>query len=71
MKDLVIEFDPSLPPSEGVRVGGFAYRQRVQADADLLIRVNSHTTLTDEGRELWRMPAVLPEPVARYRGGKA
>jgi hypothetical protein len=68
MSDRVIEFDPDLPPSEGVSVGGFAYRPRLPEDGDLLIRVNDHTTLTDAGREMWRMPAVLPAPVARYRG---
>ena len=70
MSDKVIEFDPDLPPSPGAGVGGFAYRQRAACDEDLLIRVNAHTTLTEAGREMWRMPAVLPAPVPRYRGGK-
>lgn len=67
MTDKVVEFDPELPPSEGVSVGGFAYRDRSPADGDLLIRVNAHTNLNDASREWWRMPEVLPEPVARYK----
>lgn len=59
--NLVIEFDPSLPPEPGVCItGGFAYRERVESDGDLLIRVNKHTNLTDEGRMIWRFPPVDP-----------
>lgn len=60
----VVEFDPGLPPSEGISVGGFAYRPRLGSDGDLLIRVNEHTHLSDEGRRIWRLPDVMPEPLA-------
>jgi|688.fasta_scaffold841459_2 hypothetical protein len=60
-KGLVVEFDPSLPPEPGVaHTGGFAYRTRKKSDGDLIIRVNEHTVLTDEGKLLWRMPPVEP-----------
>ncbi len=61
---LVVEFDPDLGPSEDASLGGFAYRQRVESDGDLLIRVNQHTHLSDEGRKIWRLPDVLPDPLA-------
>lgn len=55
--DLVVEFDPALPPLRGVGPhGGFALRQRVPEDLDLLIRVNEHTTLTEGGRRIWCWP---------------
>ena len=63
-KGLVVEFDPAIPPSEGIAAGGFAYRERLESDGDLLIRVNKHTHLSDEGREMWRMPKVMPDPLA-------
>ncbi len=59
----VVEFDPDLPPSEDISAGGFAYRPRLESDGDLLIRVNAHTFLSDEGRKVWSMPEVLPTPV--------
>lgn len=59
--DVVVEFDPNLPPIEGVSsVGGFAYRPREKSDGDLIIRDNEHTTLTEEGRWIWRMPPEKP-----------
>jgi len=67
LEGFVIEFDPDLPPSEGVGIGGFAYRQRLESDSDLLIRVNEHTFLTDEGRKVWCMPAVMPDPLMDAR----
>jgi hypothetical protein len=63
LEGFVVEFDPDLPPSEGVGIGGFAYRERLESDSDLLIRVNEHTHLSDEGLKVWRMPAVLPDPL--------
>lgn len=59
--NLVVEFDPAIPPLPGVcKTGGFAYRERVESDGDLLIRVNEHTNLTDEGRLIWRFPPEGP-----------
>jgi hypothetical protein len=64
LKDKVVEFDPGLPPSDAGSFGGFAYRDRLESDGDLLIRVNQHTHLSDEGRKIWRLPDVLPDPLA-------
>jgi transcriptional regulator with XRE-family HTH domain len=58
---LVLEFHPNIPPIRGVsNKGGWAYRQRLPEDGDLLIRVNEFTNLTNEGRDIWRFPAVGP-----------
>lgn len=58
---VVLEFDPHIEPIPGVSSrGGFAFRPRVEADADLLIRVNAYTHLTNEGRIIWRLPTVDP-----------
>lgn len=60
-EDVVIEFDPSIPPTPGVsNKGGFAFRPRRKTDGDLLIRVNEHTTLTREGRLIWCFPPKEP-----------
>ncbi|ERB55290.1 hypothetical protein N806_29685 [Rhodococcus sp. P27] len=59
--NLVVEFDPELPPERGVSsVGGFAFRNREPDDDDLLIRVNEYTHLTDEGKMIWRFPPREP-----------
>lgn len=60
--DLVVEFDPNLPPEAGVSSdGGFAYRPRKTSDGkDLLIRVNQFTTLTDDGKDIWVFPEEMP-----------
>lgn len=61
-ENVVVEFDPSIPPQEGVSsVGGFAYRPRKASDGNLIIRVNEHTKLTDEGEDLWRFPDDWPK----------
>jgi hypothetical protein len=63
-ENLVVEFDPDLPPEDGVSgtAGGWAYRKRRKRDGDLLVRVNEHTHLTDEGRTIWRLPPDGTEP---------
>lgn len=59
--NLVLEYDPDIPPIKGVsNKGGFVYRERLRSDADLLIRVNEHTTLTPEGRLIWCFPITEP-----------
>jgi hypothetical protein len=59
--NLVVEYDPTIPPTPGVaKLGGFAFRARLSQDGDLLIRVNEHTNLTDEGRMIWRFPPQDP-----------
>jgi hypothetical protein len=60
IEGFVVEFDPDLPPSDGVGIGGFAYRERLDSDSDLLIRVNENTHLSEEGLKVWRRPAVKP-----------
>ncbi len=60
-ENLVVEFDPDLPPEAGVSPhGGFAYRQRTVEDRHLMIRVNDHTQITDDGREIWCFPPADP-----------
>lgn len=57
----VVEFDPTIPPTPGVSsVGGWAFRRRLPKDGDLLIRVNKHTEITEEGRLIWRFPPKDP-----------
>ncbi len=58
---VVLEFDPNIPSVPGIsRKGGWAYRERLPEDGDLLIRVNEFTNITDKGRDIWRFPAVDP-----------
>lgn len=59
-ENLVLEFSPDIPPSEATKYGGFAYRPREESDGDLIIRVNEHTTLTEEGKETWVFPEEMP-----------
>lgn len=60
-KNLVVEYDPTLPPEPGVsNKGGWALRRRRKSDGDLLVRVNEYTDLTDEGKRIWRLPPVDP-----------
>lgn len=60
-EDLVIEFDPNLPPEPGVSPnGGFAYRKREMSDDDLLIRVNEYTRLSELGETIWCFPPEDP-----------
>lgn len=56
--NFVVEFDPDLPAEPGVSpYGGWAYRKRRKSDGDdMLIRVNKHTNLTEEGRLIWCFP---------------
>ncbi|QOC58408.1 helix-turn-helix DNA binding protein [Mycobacterium phage Maxo] len=57
----MLEFDPNIPPEEGVsKAGGWAYRPRRPEDKDLLIRVNDYTDLTEEGAMIWRFPPREP-----------
>lgn len=59
--NVVLEYDPNIPPIDGfASMGGFAMRPRLESDGDLIIRVNEYTTLTDEGRMIWRLPPIDP-----------
>lgn len=56
-ENAVVEFDPSIPPIPGISsTGGWAFRERQPADGVLLIRVNEHTRLTEDGKRIWRFP---------------
>lgn len=56
-ENVVLEFDPDLPPEPGLSpYGGFRYVKRRKSDGDLLIRVNKHTSLSEEGKLIWRFP---------------
>ncbi|QBJ00259.1 immunity repressor [Mycobacterium phage Pharaoh] len=55
-ENVVLEFDPNIPPQPGMAGGGFRYVPRLPSDGDLLIRVNEYTTLTDEGELIWCWP---------------
>jgi hypothetical protein len=58
---VVLEYDPHIPPINGVsNKGGWAFRDRTPKDDELLIRVNQFTNLTDEGRKIWRFPPQDP-----------
>ncbi|WP_078323617.1 helix-turn-helix domain-containing protein [Mycobacteroides salmoniphilum] len=60
-EDVVIEFDPDIPPTPGIASqGGFAYRKRKAKDGDLMIRVNEYANVTEEGRMIWRIPPIEP-----------
>lgn len=61
LRSSVLEYDPAIPPEEGVSLaGGIAFRERRPDDGDLLIRVNEYTHLSDQGRMIWRFPPVEP-----------
>ena len=53
LKDRVVEYTPE----------GWAYRERRLDDEDLLIRVNEHTRMTEEGRMIWAFPPGQPGDV--------
>lgn len=60
-ENTVVEYDPSIPPCLGVsNTGGWAFRERLPEDGDLLIRVNEFTDLTEQGKMIWRFPPVEP-----------
>jgi len=55
-RNLVVEFDPEIPPNPDSRAGGWRLVPREDSDGDLMIRVNEHTTLTEDGKVIWRIP---------------
>ncbi len=58
--NVVLEYDPEIPPNQWANTGGWAYRKRRKSDGNLLIRVNSYTELTELGRRYWVIPLRLP-----------
>lgn len=60
-ENVVLEFDPTIPPIPGVsNKGGWAFRNRLPSDGDLIIRVNEYTDITEDGRMIWRFPRKEP-----------
>lgn len=59
-EELVVEFHPSIPPSEYNEFGGYAYRSKTPADGELIIRVNELAHMTPTGKVIWRFPRRLP-----------
>jgi hypothetical protein len=60
-ENVVVEFDPSIPPGPGASTGGWAFVPRTPEDKDLIFRVNEHTRDLDEtDRLLWRLPKEFP-----------
>lgn len=68
--NVVLEFDPNIPPAPGMAGGGFRYVPREDGDDDLLIRVNEHTRVEDDGKLnmkaelLWKWPPEIDELLA-------
>lgn len=58
--DAVVEFSPDIPPNEHASAGGFRLVPRQDSDGDLMIRLNEHATLTEEGKMIWRIPEKWP-----------
>lgn len=58
---LIVTFDPSNPPTEGIIRGGYKYEQRTAEDGDYLIRFNEEPDLPEEQRILWRFPPARPK----------
>ncbi|MFE2997983.1 XRE family transcriptional regulator [Nocardia sp. NPDC059246] len=62
-ENVVLEFDPNIPPIEGVsNKGGFAYRPREESDENFLIRKNGYTHMTTEGEHIWVLPRLEDIP---------
>src|SRR5690606_36885422 len=58
-KNFVVEYDPNIPPGE-FKTGGWAYRERVPADGELIIRVYDYTDINDENEYIWEFPDQEP-----------
>lgn len=58
-EDLVVEYDPEIPPGDENKFGGYAYRPREPRDGELIIRVNDLAEMSDTAYVIWRFP---PEP---------
>ncbi|AZS12046.1 immunity repressor [Mycobacterium phage Zetzy] len=60
---LVLEFDPNIPPIEGVSAQGgwrFVEATSEERESGILIRENEHSRLTEKGRMIWRFPPREP-----------
>lgn len=59
--DMVVEYDPNIPPSPNQKFGGWRYVHRTEQDDNLIIRENSYTKLNKTQKALFRLPKKLPE----------
>lgn len=61
-EDVVVEYDPTIPPDDSNSFGGWRYVPRENSDADLMIRVNEYAKEIDEkARMIWRIPRRRPK----------
>lgn len=60
-ENVILVFDPAIPPSREVSTGGYAYVPRTRDDDDYIVRFNEDCDLSEEEKMLWRFPPVLPE----------
>lgn len=58
--NVVVEFDPTIPPTLNMETGGWRFPQRTEADGDLIVRLNKYTDIREEDLDLWRMPLERP-----------
>src|SRR5690606_20410564 len=59
---VVVEDDPSIPPSPNRKDGDWRYVPRRESDGDLILRQNEHTALSPEQEVRFQVPERLPEP---------
>ncbi|TCO56889.1 hypothetical protein EV192_106364 [Actinocrispum wychmicini] len=61
-RNLVVVFDPEIPPDAHNKYGGWATVPRLPSDGELLIRLNEYTHLAipDEAEVIWSMPDDRP-----------
>lgn len=60
--DVVLEYDPKIPPSPRMQTGGWRYVPREPRDHGLIIRINRYAHMTPEAYEYMRFPELWPEP---------
>lgn len=58
--DVVVEYDPNIPPLPGQEHGHWRYAPRVPQDGDLILRRNKFTKLTRGMKEMFRFPERTP-----------
>lgn len=59
--NLVVEYNPSFPPSPGIINGGWRFVPREERDNKLIVRLNDVALpLTERDIEVWRFPEELP-----------
>lgn len=58
-ENLVVEFDPNIPGTPGSKPG-WAYRERLPSDGELIIRVNEYTDINEDNEDIWMFPVEEP-----------